>query len=365
MKRKPLIPALIVLSILGAAYWWYSTREDRLPYIKATGTIEADVTDLSPAIAGLIAKVEVEEGQEVKAGDLVLVLNRDDLLAQRERDAMNLAAAEANLSNLEDGPRPEEVAEAEANLENLQAGARPEEIAQAEAAVKVARSNADQAQADKLRSEELYSAGAISEKTLEEAVTRYETAAATLESAQASLDLINAGTREGLIKAAEARVNLLYAGNRSEVIDAAAASAEASRAVLQATEALISDLRVTAPGNGTVLSVNYKVGEYVNPGAALVSIADLDDLHIKVYIATDDLPYIHLGQEVRCQVSGTDQEFPGRVQYISSQGEYTPKSIQTEKERANVVFAVKIAVDNREGMLKPGMPADIYIDKAE
>ena len=365
MKRKPLIPALILLTVLGAVYWWWSTQEDRLPYIKATGTIEADVTDLSPAIAGLIASVAVDEGQQVKSGDLLVTLNRDDLRAQRERDAMNVAAAEANLANLENGPRPEEVAEAEANLANLQAGARPEEIAQAEAAVKLAKTSADQAEADQQRAEQLYTAGALSEKGLEEAITKYEAASASLEAAQASLNLVSAGTREGLIRAAEARVNLLYAGNRSEVVEAAAASADASRAVLQATDALISDLRITAPADGTVLSVNYKDGEYVNPGTAVVSIANLEDLHIKVYIATDDLPYIYLGQEVRCQISGSEREFKGRVQYIASQGEYTPKSIQTEKERANVVFAVKVAVENEEGMLKPGMPADIYIDRVE
>lgn len=365
MKNKPIAAALIALTILGGVYWWYSTREDRLPYIKATGTIEAEVTDLSPSIAGLIEGVAVEEGQEVKAGDLILQLGRDDLLAQRQRDAMNLAAAEANLANLESGPRPEEIAEARANLENLQAGARPEEIAQAEAAVKLALASADQAEADRLRAQQLYNAGALSEKELEDAITRQETSSASLESAQASLDLINAGTREGLIQAAEARLNLLYAGNRSDVIDAAAASAEASRAVLQATDALVSDLRICAPADGTVLSVNYHKGEYVNPGTAVVSIADLEDLHLKVYIATDDLPCIRLGQEVRCRISGSEREFQGRVQHIASQGEYTPKSIQTEQERANVVFAVKIAVDNQDGMLKPGMPADVFIDRLE
>ncbi len=365
MKKKAIVPIIVLLFAAGYSIWWYLSQEDRLPYIKATGTIEADVTDLSPSIAGLIEKINVEEGQSIKAGETVIRLNRDDLLAQRERDAQNVAVAEANLANLEDGPRPEEVAEAEANLNNLQAGSRPEELTQAEAAVKLAQVNVDKYQLDMERAEQLYAAGAIAEKDLDTAASAYEASCASLESAQAALNLLNAGTRPDLIRAAEARVNLLYAGSRPETIEAASAAVESGKAVLRATETLISDLFITCPIEGTVLSVNFREGEYVTPGAAVASIANLDELYVKVYIATDDLPYVSLGQKVRVAISGMDREFEGRVKHIASQGEYTPKSIQTEKERVNIVFAVKVAIDNEGGILKPGMPADVYIDKAE
>ena len=109
-----------------------------------------------------------------------------------------------------------------------------------------------------------------------------------------------------------------------------------------------------------MISKNYEEGEFVTAGATLATLADLDQLWIKVYIPTDELPRIKLGQGVDISVSGYREIFPGVVREISSRGEFTPKSIQTKKERANVVFPVKIDIkSNPDGTLKPGMPADV------
>mgnify|MGYP001006658220 CR=1 FL=1 len=122
---------------------------------------------------------------------------------------------------------------------------------------------------------------------------------------------------------------------------------------------MLADLKLLAPASGTIISKNYEEGEYVPAGASLATLADLNDLWIKVYIPTDDLPRIRINQQVKVSVSGSDKVYRGRVSRIASRGEYTPKTIQTRKERSNVVFAVKISLINPGSELKPGMPADV------
>ena len=133
--------------------------------------------------------------------------------------------------------------------------------------------------------------------------------------------------------------------------------------MLKATEAMISDLQIRCPMTGTVVQKNYEPGEYVMPGASVLTVADLQNLWIKVYIPTDDLPAVKLNQKVKFTVSGDSRTFTGTVSEIASKGEFTPKTIQTKKERTNVVFGVKIRVDDADGLLKPGMPADVTITR--
>jgi HlyD family secretion protein len=162
----------------------------------------------------------------------------------------------------------------------------------------------------------------------------------------------------------QARLKLLESGSRPGVISGAQAEVERSKAVLKASESVLADLKVYAPASGTIISKNYEAGEYVPLGASLATLADLNDLWLKVYIPTDDLPRIHINQQVKVSVSGSDKTFAGRVSKIASRGEYTPKTIQTRKERSNVVFAVKITLVNPGSELKPGMPADVtFVEK--
>ena len=165
--------------------------------------------------------------------------------------------------------------------------------------------------------------------------------------------------QENMVKAAEARLKLLEAGSRSQEIEAMRLEVERNRAVLNSTEAMLSDLKIYAPISGVIQSRNYEPGEYVPQGASVATLVDIDHLWIKVYIPSDELPRIRLGQEVLCTVSGYQKGFKGKVVSIASRGEFTPKTIQTKQERANVVFGVRIELEGGPGVLKPGMPADV------
>lgn len=320
--RKKLLLAVMLLALLSLGYWGYGRFFGNQPaQIRATGTIEATTVNLTARINGTIQSINFQEGDHVKEGQLVAVLSRNDLAAQLERDALGVTAAEAK-------------------LQDLLNGARQQEIEEALAQVALAESSLAQAKQDQLRAQALYEAGALSQEKWE----------------QASL---NQQQRQAQLQVAQARLNLLQAGSRPAVIDAARTEIDRNRAVLKASTTLIKDLEITAPRQGTILSRNFEPGEYVAAGACIATLADLEHLWIKVYIPTDDLPRIHLGQKVTCTVSGYQQSFSGTVQHIASQGEFTPKTIQTEKERANVVFAVKINLADTKGILKPGMPADV------
>lgn len=321
-KHKVGLLVIILLLLSGGAYLVYKEYfTEHSSAIQATGTIEATTVDLNAKSSGTIAILSVEEGSIVKQDQLVAVLSRNDLEAQKERDAMGVLSAEAKQNDLLSGARSQEIQEATAN-------------------VNIARISYDKSTTDLKRVEALFKEGAISQEQLDQAK-------------------VNADLKKNQLDAAEAKLSLLQAGNRPEILEGAQAEVEKSKAVLQASQSVLEDLKVYSPIKGTVLSRNYEPGEFVQMGAALATVADLNKLWVKVYIPTDDLPAIKLGQKVHFTVSGDNHQYTGVIINIASKGEFTPKTIQTKKERTNVVFAVKISIKNENGVLKPGMPADV------
>ena len=324
-SRFPLIIVLVLLLLAGGGWWIYSTYyTGQTGAILATGTIEGTEVALSAKNAGTIATLSISEGDAVKQGQLVAVISRNDLVAQRDQDA-------------------EAVVEAQAKLDDLVSGARDQEIAQAQANVNIAQINSNKAADDLAKRQQLFQQGAVSQDVLDQ----YQVAA-NLTSNQ--------------LDSAKAALRLLQAGSRPDAINAAQDEVQRNQAVLQSMQAVLNDLNVISPINGTVLTKNYEQGEFVQAGAAIATLIDLNDMWIRVYIPTDQLPAIKLGQQVRFTVSGLSRVFTGAVEEINSQGEFTLKTIQTEEERANVVFGVKIKIDNEGGILKPGMPADVTFD---
>ncbi len=326
--KKPLI-IMVVLILIGLASYWTYDHYYRPPndLLEASGTIEAESVELNVRISGTLVQMAGEEGDSVSKGQVVAELSRKDLLAQRERDALSVTALEAKLDDLLSGARAQEIKEASAN-------------------VSIASASLQQVDLDLERTKRLYEAGAISEVELQQLQLSRDNLAHQLEAAQA-------------------RLSLLQAGNRPAVIEAAAAELERSKAVLKATDAQLEDLQILSPIDGVISSKNYAVGEYVQVGSSLAKITNLQDMWIKVYIPTDDLPRIKLKQKASVYVSGSAQLFNGTVMSIASQGEFTPKTIQTKKERTNIVYAVKLTLDNEAGLLKPGMPADVIFDRSD
>ncbi|MEQ8235710.1 MAG: efflux RND transporter periplasmic adaptor subunit [Syntrophomonadaceae bacterium] len=328
MKRNGIIPLLGILLILGAAVYWVYTQYlgKSISLIQASGTIEATTVDLTTKSPGTIKMLAFQEGASVQKQDFLAELTRSDLVAQQARDALAVQAAQANLDDLQSGSRVQEIKVAQANCN-------------------IAQVNLDQAILDLARADQLYQGGALSQQAWEQAQ-------------------LNAQLKQNQLDAAKANLELLQAGTRPAKIAAAAAEVERTQAVLQATQSLLDDLKLYSPMSGTVLTRNYEPGEYVAAGVALATIADLDHLWVKIYIPTDDLPSIQLGQQVAFTVSGDSTQYTGTVSHIATKGEFTPKTIQTKQERTNVVYEVKIEIDNVSGALKPGMPADVVFGRS-
>ncbi len=327
MARRVIAGAILLLLAGGAYYAYQTLNPDQENVIRAAGTIEATLVKLNSRTAGTLKTVNVQEGDQMSPGDLAFEITRDDLAAARERDATTVTKAQAQLSD-------------------LLSGARQAEIKELEAMVATARASAEKADQDLLTREALYAQDGLSQEELEKF-------------------RLNAEVGKNQVAAAEARLALAMSGSRTGTINAARAEVERSRAVLKASEAAVADLKVTSPLKGIVVNRNYEPGEFVTMGATVVTVADLDDLWIKLYIPTDDLPSIALGQKVEFTVSGHDKTFQGTVAQIASQGEFTPRTIQTAKERTNVVFEVKVTVDDSQKILKPGMPCDAIFVKED
>lgn len=323
MKRKIIFVVLVIL--LGAGSYWGYLRYKKEPAhgLEATGTIEATQVQLTAKLPGTLQDFTIAAGETVKQNQLIGTVVRNDLVAQKERDALGVLKARSQLGD-------------------LLSGARQQEIQEAEIAVSTARTHYDKAGKDYERAVVLYQAKAISEADLEKADTTYKLAQNQLDSCRTKL-------------------SLLQSGSRPDQIEAARAELERSSAVLKASEVLLEDTKIICPIDGVVLTRNFEQGEYIQAGSAVATVANLNDMWIKVYIPTDDLPQVKLGQPVTFTISGSSEEYNGLVEEIATQGEFTPKMIQTKKERTNIVYAVKVRINNEGGVLKPGMPADILI----
>lgn len=233
-------------------------------------------------------------------------------------------------------------AEAQYNL--VKQGARREDIKQAEQLLIQRVIDLRSAENDKVRFENLFNAKAISKKQLEDAIWRYELALAQYNSAKENLTKIKNISRPEELKQAEANV-------------------EKIKANVDLIRISIKNCYVISPLNGIITKKFIEKGEVVTNFSSLCKISDLSKVELTVYINEKDLAKVKTGQSVDVKIDALPNKiFKGKVTYISPEAEFTPKNIQTKEERTKLVFAVKITIDNPNYELKPGIPADAFIN---
>ncbi len=218
-------------------------------------------------------------------------------------------------------------------------GARPEDLDQAREVLATAEERWRLARDEAARLKSLSSSGSISKQDLERAESAEVQAAGARSQAASALAKLESGAREPEIAAARA----------------ALAQAEA---MLGLAERSLSDTRITAPSAGTVLYRLLEPGEWAAPGMAVFVIADTVNLRLTVYVPEPALARIRLGQSAEIRMDGSDEVVTGTISWISPEAEFTPKNVQIRDERVKQVFALRIDVENPDGLLKPGMPAD-------
>jgi HlyD family secretion protein len=326
---KKAIPIVLLLAAAGSYYFFYYKPNSEQPAgpraeLKLSGNIEAHETALSFKVPGRIVKLPIQEGQWLEAGVEVAQLEGDDFRQQVQLDESALRVREAE-------------------LQLAMAGSRKQEIAALEQSVADAEAELRQRLIDFDRAETLYKKDAGSKQARDAAETGVKRARATLERVKEQLDQAREGTRKEQIQVSQA--NVAQAKERIRL----------SRLNLD-----YSVLR--APTAGVVLVRHSELGEMVAAGTPVATLADLDHVWLRAYIPETDLGRVKWGQEVSVKTDTfPDKTYRGRVSFIAAKAEFTPKSIETHRERVTLVYRVKIDVENPGRELKPGMPADATV----
>ncbi len=373
MKQR--IVALVAIALLVLIGYGLYTRywSGKQGQIQVSGNIEATTVDVSFKIPGRVVARLVDEGAVVKKGQLIAKLDATQLVDAVNANRGQLRQAEAALAELRHGSRPEEVASAKAAYERAQFaliellnGSRPEEIRQAREAVRQARASAQDAYREYLRQKDLYGQGYVSLQQYENAETTQKTTDALLRQALEHWRLVKIGPRYEEIQqarknAAQAKEQyvLVKKGPRIEEIEQGRARVEAALASLSQSEAQLKDATLFAPLSGVVLSKNVEPGEYVSAGTALITVGDLQNVWLRAYVDESDIGKVKSNQPADITTDSYPEKiYPGHVSFISAEPEFTPKNIQTQKERVKLVYRIKIDIANPKFELKPGMPAD-------
>jgi HlyD family secretion protein len=386
---KKIIIRVLFLVILAAAgfYLWSSgrlfSRKDP-NRLQVSGNIELTQVDISFKVPGKLVELAVDEGAFVKKGQVIARIDRDQMERQRSRDEASVASSESQFQQIETGVKWQratlesdialkkaELRASQARLDLLLAGSRPQEIQQAQAAVADAAAQRDQAKGDWDRAQELFKNDDISKAQYDQYRMRLDSTAAILRQAQEKLAVVQEGPRKEDIEAARAEVerakaalqaseaNRLEVERREQDVKAHLADVARARAQVAITETQINDTVVTSPIDGVVLVKSAEVGEVLAAGTTVVTIGDIDHPWLRAYINETDLGRAKLGQPVQLTSdSFPGKTYPGRISFISSEAEFTPKQIQTREERVKLVYRIKIDVENQRHELKSNMPVD-------
>jgi len=384
-KRLILIGFLVLLLGVGASVYW-GQRQERQTELYYSGTIEATQANLAFQVSGRVQEVFFDEGQVVEKRQLLVVLEPEEFKARRDRAQSEVIRSREGLKQLETllelnrKVLPAEVERAEASVRGLQsqlaeleAGYRVQEVKQARYAYEQAQFALEEARKDKARFDTLFERKIIAEKDKDATDLRYETALKAYERAKQALELLKEGYRKESIeiarsKLAEGQAALKQSRENLKKIEALESEVKAAKAqVLSAKAALeLADIQLQycelrAPFQGIIVSRNVEPGEVVSPGQEVISLADLSKVHLKVFVAETEIGMVKPGQKAEVKTDTFPAKtYPGNVSYISPEGEFTPKIIQTHKERVKLVYLIKIIIPNPNLELKPGMPADAW-----
>lgn len=441
IQPKRFAPIVILLVLSGTALWYLNQAQShqKSGQLSASGTIEAVQIKLASEIGGKVMTVNVEEGDPVSAGQVLVTFDDKLLLTQIEQARAALSQAQANYDLIARGPTTEqrkaaiaaasaEVIAAEQALKTLYENAdllaakALQEIALADRAIDAATkrhdslvSPADQTDIDAARAAVVLAKDILDKaqeafepyekkpednviratllRRVSEARNQYDAAVTRLnnmlgevndiELAMADADLALAQAQKAdaerryaflkdgpdpddvlqakaRLEAARANLELARAKPGSEEVALAQAQVDAARAALAVLEAQLERLQVVSPIDGIVLERAIQPGEVAVPSSTLLTLARLDDLTITVFIPEDRYGTINLGDTAQVTVDSLPGEvFEARVVHIADRAEYTPRNVQTQEGRKTTVFAIKLTVDNPDGQLKPGMPADV------
>ncbi len=387
MRKRILAAVIVLLVVAGALFFLKRNGKESENRIIVSGNIELTEVNIAFKTAGRLIERLVDEGDTVKKGQVIARLDRDQLLAQRAREDAGLQSAQSQLAQAETAlawqkgnhaaeleQRKAEQASYQARLQELKSGSRPEEIQEAKAAVDSAQAEFDRAKRDWERAQTLYKNDDISTAQFDQYRSRWENADAMLKQSKERQALVLAGPRVEQIEAAAAQVeraraalkmtesNALEIKRREQELPLRQAEIARARANLALIDSQLADTVAVSPVDGVVLVKAADVGEVLAAGTTVVTIGDIDHPWLRAYINETDLGRVKLGSRAEITTdSYPGKKYEGRVSFIASEAEFTPKQIQTQEERVKLVYRIKIDVDNPQHELKSNMPADAVL----
>ena len=387
MKKRIVLIVIVLAAVAAAVYAFRGIGRAPDNRIMVSGNIELNEVNIAFKTAGRLIERTVDEGDAVKKGQLVARLDRDQLTAQREREAAGLAAAQSQLAQAGTAleweratlagdveQRKADLSSNESRLLELKNGSRPQEIQEARAAVEAAQSEFDRAKRDWDRAQTLYKNDDISTAQYDQYRSRQESADAALKQAKERYALVQAGPRAEVVEAASAQVqrtrgtlkmaeaNTLELKRREQELTTRRAEIERARASLALIDSQLADTVAASPVDGVVLVKSADVGEVLGAGTTVLTVGDIDHPWLRGYVNETALGKVKVGSKARVTTdSYPGKVYEGRVSFISSQAEFTPKQIQTQEERVKLVYRIKIELDNARHELKSNMPADAEI----
>ncbi len=421
-RRVLVITALIMLLVLGTGFYFYQTGSLSLvaPANESTivsGFIESDQVSITSEVSGRIVALNADEGTQVTAGQVIVELDPSLVNAQIAQAQAAVEGAKAQLAQLETPPRAADTIAAQAgldaaqqNYDKLSAGGSAADLAAAQAALTAAQQNYDKVRAGptadqlaQLQAQMANAQAAVNQAqaaydriggasnpqigmtaqsaALQQALNNYKAATAAyddatkhpttaelaaaksqVDQAQAALarlqpDSADLAAAQSQVQQAQAALDRLTP--TAEAIAVAQAQVKQAEGALAVLQVQAAKLKIDSPTSGTVAQRTVHVGELASPGATLLTVTQLDPVNLTIYVPETRLGEIELGDEIAVQVdSFPTRVFKGKIVFIASQAQFTPRNVQTKDQRVNTVFAVKLQIANADSALKPGMPAD-------
>lgn len=373
MKRQTIFILAAVLLAAGAAYglWRFTVNGNEFV---ASGIVEVDDIHVGSKVGGRVLKVLVKRGQSVKAGEVLVQLEAQELNASLAEAQAMQRQAEAKLALLNAGFRKEEIDQAEAavkqaqaELDQAMAGPRQQELAQAEAEWQAARAQAENARKFRARMDDLAKRDLIAKQEYDDAVAKSDEAEQKANAARQHYELMRAGTRKEEVERArqkhaeaDAKRRQLRSGFRKEEIAQARSEADAAKARVELLRVQLDEAVIKAPVDAQIESLDLEPGDLVGAGKPVATLLRTGSLYVRAYVPEARLGAVQAGDKVKIRVdSYRGKEFPGVVRLVRRQGEFTPRNIQTHEERALQVFQVEVTVEDDVSLLRPGMAADV------
>jgi HlyD family secretion protein len=389
MNKKRIIPFVALIIVLVAMAYFRLDQAQNGPSssIFLSGNIELRTVNLAFKVPGKLVELAVEEGDTVSEGMTLAALDPELLQRQRDQAEAGLAASQSRRRELEASlvyqiSRTEaqieqqnaEMKQAQAQLNQLLSGSRDQEIEEGRASLQRVASEAQRARLDWERAQTLYQNEDISTAQRDQFQSTSQASAASVQQARQRLDLLIEGPRKEDIEAARAQLERAQAGLKlvetqhldvkrtEQSIETARAEVESARAQLALIDTQLGDIVMRSPIDGVVLVKAAEAGEVLAGGTTVVEIGDVEHPWLRGYISEGDLGRVQLDSPVRITTdSYPGKIYEGRISFIASEAEFTPKQIQTLEERVKLVYRIKIDVSNPDRELKLNMPSDAEI----